>query len=60
MVTNINPTLTNLPIECVFRILDYLDLSQIVLSVRDVCSRLNAITDAYHLYAVSSAIASQR
>ena len=54
------PSLQTLPIELVCRILDHLDLYDILLSVRNVCSRLNAITDIYHPYAVNAAVDSTR
>lgn len=41
-----------LPVNLVYHILDHLDLSSIVFSVREVCTRLNAITDTYHRYQV--------
>lgn len=41
-----------LPIEFVYRILDYVDDFTILCSVRDVCTRLNNITDTYNRYKV--------
>jgi len=46
------PSLLTLPVELVYRILDNLDQLTILLSVRDVCIRLNTITDTYHRYKV--------
>ncbi len=45
-------SLLTLPIELVYRILDHLDDLTILLSVRDICIRLNAITDTYYRYKV--------
>lgn len=45
-------SLHTLPIELVYRILDKLNVLTILLSVRDVCKRLNTITDTYHRYQV--------
>ena len=50
------PSLLTLPIEPVCRILDHLDPVDILLSVRNVCSRLDAITDTYHPYTVNTTI----
>ena len=50
--TKMPPSLHTLPVELVYRILDNLDDITIVLSCRNVCVRLNAITDAYHRYQV--------
>jgi hypothetical protein len=47
-------SLITLPVEIVYRILDNLDGLAILLSVRDVCTRLNAITDTYQPYQVIS------
>ncbi|CAF1527230.1 unnamed protein product [Adineta steineri] len=44
---NIIPSLLHLPVELTYRILDHLAPSDILVSVRDVCSRLNAITNIY-------------
>jgi hypothetical protein len=44
--------LCTVPIELVYCILDYLEPLDILVSVRDVCLRLNAITDTYHPYQV--------
>ena len=40
------------PGELVYRILDNLDQETIFWSVRNVCARLNAITDTYYRYQV--------
>ena len=42
-----------LPVELVYRILDHLDSLTILLSVHDVCTRLNAITETYYRWQVS-------
>ena len=54
MVDSITPSLVTLPIELFCRVLDYLDPVEILLSVRDVCARLNAITDTYQPYLVNA------
>jgi hypothetical protein len=46
--------LYTIPVELVYRILDNLDTLTIVLSCRNVCTRLNAITDSYCRYKVKS------
>ena len=46
-------SLLTLPVELVYRILDHLDNFTILTSFRDVCERLNAITDSYHPYEVN-------
>ena len=46
-------SLLTLPVELVYRVLDNLDELTILLSVRDVCTRLNSITDKYHRYQVN-------
>ncbi len=46
------PSLHTLPVELVYRILDNLDELTILLSCRNVCERLNAITDTYYRYQV--------
>ncbi len=45
-------SLHTLPVELVYKILDKLHYLEILLSCRDVCSRLNAIIDSYHRYKV--------
>ncbi|CAM4791490.1 unnamed protein product [Rotaria magnacalcarata] len=49
-MTAINLSLVSLPIELVHRILDNLDDLTILMSLRNVCSRLNLIIDTYHRY----------
>ena len=46
-------SLLTLPVELVYQILDHLDELTILFSVRDVCSRLNLITNTYRRYQVS-------
>ena len=53
MSAKIIPSLINLPIELIYRIFDHLDPIDILISVRDVCTRLNTITDIYHPYQVN-------
>ena len=53
MANTVVPSLINLPIETVYRILDHLDPLDILLSVRDTCTRLNQITDTYQPYQVN-------
>ena len=43
----------DLPVELVYRILDHLNQLEILFSVRNVCIRLDAITDTYHRYKVN-------
>ncbi len=50
-ITNMS-NLLQLPVELLYRILDNLDELTILLSMRNVCIRLNAITDTYHRYQV--------
>ncbi|CAF1527679.1 unnamed protein product, partial [Adineta steineri] len=50
MTEKVHLSLLTLPVEIVYRILDNLDDFTILCSVRNVCRRLNAITDAYHRY----------
>jgi hypothetical protein len=45
--------LHTLPVELVYRILDNLDLVTILLSFRNVCTRLNIISDTYYRYKVN-------
>ncbi len=46
-------SLATLPIDLIYRILDNLDPLEILLSVQDVCTRLNAIIESYHQYKVN-------
>jgi hypothetical protein len=55
MSDNNTASLTALPIELIYRILDHLSPKHILLSVRNVCERLNSITDVYHPYQVNFA-----
>ena len=48
-----HPSLHTLPIESVYHILDHLEPFDILVSMRNVCSRLNAITDTYQPYTVN-------
>ena len=41
-----------LPVEMIYRILDNLDDKTMFTSMRNVCQRLNTITDSYHRYQV--------
>ncbi|CAF4715950.1 unnamed protein product, partial [Rotaria sp. Silwood2] len=43
-------TLLTIPVDIVYRILEKLDDLSLILSVRNVCERLNIITDTYHRY----------
>ncbi len=52
MYKEVTLCLLTLPIELIYRILDNLDELTILLSMRNVCTRLNAITDTYHRYQV--------
>jgi len=45
-------SLHTLPVELVYRILDNLDDLTIFMSCRDICTRLNTITDTYYRYQV--------
>ena len=53
MPLEIPSSLVELPVELVYHILDYLDEKTMFLSVRNVCIKLNAITDKYHRYQVN-------
>ena len=53
---NTTATLLTLPIELVYRILDNLEQVTILLSLRNVCVRLNTITDTYYRYQVNYSI----
>ena len=54
MSDSVAPSIQTLPVELVYRILDELDELTILRSCRNVCSRLNVITDTYHRYRVIS------
>ncbi len=45
-------SLHTLPVEMVYRILDNLSKKTIILSMCNVCQRLNNIIDSYHRYQV--------
>ena len=46
-------SLHTLPVELVYRVLDKLSLYEIVCSMLNVCTRLNAIVNSYHRDEVS-------
>ena len=52
MSDRVPASLVALPIELVYRILDNMDELTMLGSARNVCARLNAITDTYHRYQV--------
>ena len=45
-------SLHTIPVELAYRILDHLDLWEILYSLRNVCARINDITDTYYPYKV--------
>ncbi|CAF1321440.1 unnamed protein product, partial [Rotaria sp. Silwood1] len=47
MANKVPSSFLGLPVEIVYRILDNLNEFTLVCSVRDVCTRLNMITDTY-------------
>jgi hypothetical protein len=47
------PSLRTLPVELVYRILDHLTEDTILWSMRNICTRINAIVDSYHRYQVN-------
>ena len=53
MSSEINLTFLTLPVELVYRILDYLDDWSLICSIRNVCTRTDAIIDSYYRYQVS-------
>jgi hypothetical protein len=53
MASKATLSLVTLPVEIVYHILDNLSEIDILLSTRDVCRRLNEITDSYHRYQVN-------
>ena len=53
MSSKINLTFLTLPVELVYRILDYLDDWSLICSIRNVSTRINRIIDNYHRYRVS-------
>ena len=54
MSHNNTPSLITLPMELIYRILDCLAPKHILLSVYNVCERLNSLTDVYPPYQVKS------
>ena len=52
MSNNIIPSLANLPVELIYRIFDCLGLFDLLISVRNVCTHLDRITDTYDAYQV--------
>ena len=53
MSSKINLTFLTLPVELVYRILDYLDDWSLICSIRNVSTRINRIIDNYDRYRVS-------
>ena len=53
MSSKINLTFLTLPVELVYRILDYLDDWNLICSIRNVSTRINRIIDNYDRYPVS-------
>ena len=53
MSEQIKLSLHTLPVELVYRVLDNLHILSILYSMRNVCIRINAITDSYHRYQVN-------
>lgn len=45
-------SLETLPVDLVYCILDHLEVLTILLSCRDVCTRLNHVIDTYRRYKV--------
>jgi len=52
MANKTSSSFHTLPVELIYRILDHLDGSAILLSLRNVCIRINAIIDTYQPYQV--------
>ena len=52
MSENVSLSLVTLPVELVYRILDHLDNFSILVSARNICTRLNTIIDSYYPYQV--------
>jgi len=52
MSDNMLLTILTLPVELIYCILDNLDEKAILLSMRNVCQRFNAIIDGYTRYQV--------
>ena len=53
MSSQINLTFLTLPVELVYRILDHLNDWSLICSIRNVCTRIDAIMDSYDRYQVS-------
>lgn len=53
MSQKIPSSLLELPVELVYYILREIDVISILFSLRNVCTRLNAITDSYYRYQVT-------
>jgi hypothetical protein len=45
-------SISDLPIELIYRIFNHLDLFNLLMSVRDVCTRLDQVIDIYQPYQV--------
>jgi len=60
MSDKIIPSLLTLPVELVYRILDHLDVLNILFSMQNICTRLNRIIDSYHRYQVNFSFVSQK
>jgi hypothetical protein len=52
MSKNIAPSLHTLPIELIYRLLDCLELTEIFLSLSNVCIQLDAVLSSYPRYQV--------
>lgn len=52
MADIVDSPLLGLPIELIYRILDWVDILTIEISVRNVCTRLRALIDTYRLFQV--------
>ncbi|CAF1102759.1 unnamed protein product [Rotaria sordida] len=50
MASKVHSSFLALPVEIVYRILDNLEPKTILLSLRNVCERLNKIIDTYPRY----------
>lgn len=48
-----NLSLDTVPIDIVYKILDHLNVLNVIASMRNVCARLNAIVDSYQQYQAS-------
>jgi hypothetical protein len=53
MSHNVTPSLLDLPIELIYRILDHLEPKEIFLSVLNACQQINTIIDTYQPYQVN-------